>query len=133
MRITGLDHLAEDIVQAYSKGMDEITESTLAAAKECAESCCENIKKSSPRGTGRYRIGWVVRKTKNGYMVYNKTEPYLEMILENGHVITKGERKGERVEGIPHIYDNVKDAREKFYNKCVDIVSSGVRFKLKRR
>lgn len=133
MGIVGLDHLAEDIVEFYSAGIDSITESAFAAAKECAESCCEKITAASPRGSGKYRKGWVVRKTKNGYMVYNNTEPYLEMILENGHVITKGERKGERIEGVPHIYDNADEAREKFYNKCIDIKASGLRLKFKRR
>ncbi|MDE5740819.1 MAG: hypothetical protein K2H90_00050 [Oscillospiraceae bacterium] len=133
MNIKGLDHLAQDIVEFYSAGIDSITESTFAAAKECAESCCEKIKAASPRGTGKYRQGWVVRKTSNGYMVYNKTEPHLEMILEHGHVISKGERKGERIEGVPHIYDNADEARDKFYSMCVDIKSSGVRLKFKRR
>lgn len=85
MGIVGLDNLAQDIVEFYSEGIDAITASTFAAAKECAESCCEKIKAAAPRGSGKYRQGWVVRKTQNGYMVYNKTEPHLEMILENGH------------------------------------------------
>ncbi len=133
MGIVGLDNLAQDIVEFYSEGIDSITASTFAAAKECAESCCEKIKAAAPRGSGKYRQGWVVRKTPNGYMVYNKTEPHLEMILENGHVITKGKRKGERIEGVPHIYDNANEAREKFYNMCVDINASGLRLKFKRR
>ena len=133
MGIIGLEDLTQDIVEACSAGMDSITESAFAAAKECAESCCEKIKADSPRDTGRYRIGWVVRKTKKGYMVYNKTEPQLEMVLENGHVITSGKNKGKRIEGKPHIYDNANNAREKFYNMCVDIVSGGVRLKFKRR
>ncbi|MGN0617745.1 MAG: hypothetical protein ACI4J7_01830 [Ruminiclostridium sp.] len=135
MGIAGLDHLADDIVEACTSGigMDSITESAFAAAKECASECLENIRADCPSDSGEYKKGWVMRKTKQGYVVYNKTRPNLEMLLEHGHLITKGAKKGQRVQAHPHIYDNADKAREKFYDMCVDIVSSGVRLKFKRR
>ena len=131
MGIKGLDHLADDIVEACSSsvGLDSLSESCLEAAKECASDCVENIRTDSPSDSGDYRKGWVMRKTKNGYVVYNKTRP----LLEHGHLITRGAAKGKRVPAKPHIYKNADDAREKFYNMCVDIVSGGVRLKYKRR
>lgn len=135
MGIKGLDHLADEIVEACSSsvGLDSLSESCLEAAKECASDCVENIRTDSPSDSGDYRKGWVMRKTKNGYVVYNKTRPNLEMLLEHGHLITKGAAKGKRVPAKPHIYKNADDAREKFYNMCVDIVSGGVRLKYRRR
>ena len=135
MGIKGLDHLADDIVEACSSsvGLDSLSESYLEAAKECASECLESITADSPSDSGEYKKGWVMRKTKNGYVVYNKTRPNLEMLLEHGHLITRGASKGKRVAAHPHIYANADKAREKFYDMCVDIVSGGVRLKYKRR
>ena len=135
MGIKGLEHLADDIMEACTSGigMDSITESAFAAAKECASDCVEAIKSDCPSDSGEYKKGWVMRKTKNGYVVYNKTRPNLEMLLEHGHIITRGEKRGQRVKAYPHIYKNADKAREKFYDMCVDIVAGGVRMKYKRR
>ena len=129
MSISGLDSLVEDIVSTCENGIDDITSSVMVASKECATRCAENIRADSPSDSGAYKSGWIVRKLKNGYVVYNRNKPNLEMILEHGHIITKGKYRGKRVEGIPHIYKNADAAREDFYNMCVDIVANGVRLK----
>lgn len=131
MGIVGLDTLVSDIMEACTIG--NITESAFAAAKECASDCVEAIKSDCPSDSGEYKKGWVMRKIKNGYVVYNKTKPNLEMILEHGHIIVKGESRGRRVKEHPHIYKNADKAREKFYDLCVDIIAGGLRMKYKRR
>lgn len=129
MGIVGLDTLTDDIVQFFQRGADDITANVMKASKLCATKCAENIRADSPSDSGDYKKGWVARKTQNGYVVYNRKKPNLEMILENGHIIARGEYRGKRVKGKPHIYKNADDAREEFYNLCVDIVSSGLRLK----
>lgn len=129
MGVKGLDSLTRDIVSTFENGIDEISQSVMVASKECATRCAENIRHDSPADSGDYRAGWVVRKRKNGYVVYNKNRPNLEMILEHGHIVARGKYKGKRVPGKKHIYDNADRAREDFYNMCVDIVAGGVRFK----
>lgn len=129
MGIEGLDSLTNDIVSFFEHGVDEITDSVMIASKECASRCVENIRADSPSDSGDYKRGWVARKVKNGYVVYNRNKPNLEMILENGHIIARGKYRGMRVEGKPHIYKNADNARDEFYNLCVDIVSSGLRLK----
>ena len=118
MGIEGLDSLTNDIVSFFEHGVDEITDSVMIASKECATRCAENIRADSPSDSGDYKRGWVARKVKNGYVVYNRNKPNLEMILENGHIIARGKYRGMRVEGKPHIYKNADNAREEFYNMC---------------
>lgn len=123
-----IDDLTQTIIQAYKTDIEDIHDSIMIAAKDCAAECLESIKEDSPSDTGGYKRGWVMRKTKQGYEIYNKTKPYLEMPLEYGHVIRRGPRKGQRVPAKPHIYKNSDKYQEQFYDKCVDIVAGGVRF-----
>lgn len=127
MGSTGLDHLAEDIVQFYKAGMDEITQQAMEAAKTRANECKEAIQRDSPKDSQEYAKGWKVRKIKNGYMVVNTTKPNVEMPLEHGHVITRGENKGKRTRAYPHIYDNADKAREAFLDDCTKIARKGGR------
>lgn len=127
MGIIGLEHLAQDIVEAYSSGVDDITAQALSAARERAKECRDNIKKDSPHKSNKYALGWKFRKVKDGYEVYNKNRPNIEMPLEHGRVITKGPHKGERTKAIPHIYDNADAARDAFVNDCLKISRNGGR------
>lgn len=127
-----IDELASAIVKAYKTGIEEIHESVLVAADECATDCLESLKDDSPADTGDYKKGWVKRKSKNGYVIYNKNRAYLEMPLEHGHVIVRGKNKGKRVAAKPHIYKNSEKYTERFYDMCVKIVAEGVRFNKER-
>lgn len=122
------DDLATAVYEAYRDSIEDIHNSVMVAAEECATDCLESIKEDSPSDTGEYKKGWVKRKSKNGYYIYNKTKPYLEMPLEHGHVITRGPKRGLRVPAKPHIYKNADKYQEKFYDKCVKIVAEGARF-----
>lgn len=127
MGIKGLDHLADDIVQAFTSGIDDITAQAMDSAKNRANECRDNIRKDSPSDSNDYAKGWTVRKTKNGYMVYNKARANIEMPLEHGHVITRGKNKGQRTKAYPHIYDNADKARDAFVDDCTKIVKKGGR------
>lgn len=132
MGIVGLEHLADDIVEIYKKGIDSISEQVKDAAKLRAEECKERIQQDSPvdssehaRNSGEYAKGWKVRKTKDGYEVVNKNKPNIEMPLEHGHLITRGPNKGKRTKAIPHIYDNADKSRDDYINDCLKIVRKG--------
>lgn len=122
-----IDELSKAVVEAYKTGIEELHESVLIAADECATDCLESIRADSPVDSGDYQKGWVKRKTKNGSIILNKNKPYLEMPLEHGHVIARGKNKGQRVPPKPHIYKNRDKYMERFYDKCVQIVAEGVR------
>ncbi len=129
-----IEDLPKAIYDAYRLGVEEIHESVLIAADECATACVESLREDSPKSkknsksSTSYAKGWVKRKTKNGSYVYNKNKPYLEMPLEHGHLITRGKKKGQRVPAKPHIYKNVEKYQERFFDMCSKIVSEGVRF-----
>lgn len=125
MSISGLDHLAEDIIEAYSAGVDNITAQAMEAAKQRANECRDNIKQDSPSDSNEYASGWKVRKTKDGYEVYNQNKPNIEMPLEHGHVITRGAHKGERTKAKPHIYSNADKSRDDFLDDCLKIAEKG--------
>lgn len=127
MGIVGLDSLMNDIVQTYKSGTDDITKQAMVAAKNRATECRDNIRNDSPSDSNDYAKGWTVRKTKDGYVVYNRKKANIEMPLEHGHVITRGEHKGERTKAYPHIYDNADKARDDFVNDCIKIVKKGGR------
>lgn len=122
-----IEDLPKAIYDAYRLGVEEIHESVLIAADECAADCAESLREDSPKDSGDYAKGWVKRKTKNGSYVYNKNKPYLEMPLEHGHLITRGQKKGQRVPAKPHIYKNAEKYQERFFDMCSEIVSEGVR------
>lgn len=127
MGIIGLDNLADELVQAYRSGTDDITAQAMEAAKSRAYECRDNIQKDSPSDSNKYASGWVARKTKDGYVVYNRTKANIEMPLEHGRIITKGSRKGQRTVARPHIYANADKARDAFVEDCVKIVRKGGR------
>lgn len=125
MGILGLDSLETQILETYRSGMDNITAQAMDAAKVRANECKESIQNDSPSNSSEYKRGWVVRKTKNGYVVYNKNRANIEMPLEHGHVITKGANKGKRTKAYPHIYANADKSREAFVDDCTKIVKKG--------
>ncbi len=125
MSISGLDHLTKDIIEAYSAGVDNITAQVMEAAKQRANECRDNIKQDSPSDSNEYASGWRVRKTKDGYEVYNQNKPNIEMPLEHGHVITRGAHKGERTKAKPHIYSNADKSRDDFLDDCLKIAEKG--------
>lgn len=121
----GFDSLADEIVQAYSRGMDDITAQAMEAAKKRAKECRDSIKRDSPSKSRNYSKGWRLKKVKDGYEVYNKNRPNIEMPLEHGHVFTKGKNKGKRAAAKPHIYKNADKARDDFINDCIKIAGKG--------
>lgn len=125
-----IDELAKAVYNKYKLSVDEISSEVLEAASDSADKCLESIKGDSPssndsEGSKSYKNGWVKRKTRNGYVIYNKNKPWLEMPLEHGHIIKRGAKRGERTQAKPHIYKNADKYRNEFYSKCVKIVDKG--------
>lgn len=87
-----------------------LTEETMQAiAKETAQRIkTEATIKKGLHDTYKYARGWTVkRKSKKGkitgFVVYNRTKPWLTMLLEKGHVIRNKAGTYGRALGIPHI------------------------------
>ena len=77
------------------------------AAKEAAELTQRQLKANSPRGRGKYRQGWRIKKKEIAglvsYTVYNGRQPGLTHTLENGHLARNQYGTYGRVRAIKHI------------------------------
>lgn len=90
----------------------EVDRAVKAAAKEAAEVTARTLKTTSPadaksRRRGKYARGWTYKRVDVGiltsYVVYNKTNPGLTHVLENGHVSRNQYGSYGRVRAIKHI------------------------------
>lgn len=91
------------ILQNFGAEVDEVfMEVEQGVAKEGAE----KLRQTSPKrrgGRGKYARGWTYKKTKNGFVIHNKTDYQLTHLLENGHDIVRAGKKVGHSPAIPHI------------------------------
>ena len=90
------------ILQKFGAQVDE---TFMQVEEGVAKDGVQELKQTSPRrkGGGRYARGWTYKKTKNGYVIHNKTDYQLTHLLENGHDIVRGGKKVGHSPAIPHI------------------------------
>ena len=119
MDFIDIDDLSKEIMEEFEDGIDKITAETMELAKEISSECRDALEKASPKDSGKYALGWVVKKSGQGYVVYNKANPSIEMPLEYGHITMKGKNAGQRVGKKAHIYKVADRYRNMFYNVCV--------------
>ena len=91
-----------EILNGYAIETKEILNEDL---KKAAQTARKEIRQNAPQQSGKYKKGWTYKKTENGYIVYNASQPWKTHLLENGHA----KRGGGRVRAIKHI----KPAAEK--------------------
>lgn len=91
------------ILQSFGAEVDEVfMEVEQGVAKEGAE----KLRQTSPKrrgGRDKYARGWTYKKTKNGFVIHNKTDYQLTHLLENGHDIVRAGKKVGHSPAIPHI------------------------------
>lgn len=111
-----LDALGAEIALALEQYTEDVTEALEAELDRTSKAVLQEIKDTSPSGTGKYKSGWVRKKeTGNGikYTIHNKKRGSIAHLLEFGHA----KRGGGRVEGKPHMrpaYDKfVPDMQER--------------------
>lgn len=99
----------ESFDYAVQRALEEIgkdVETDMEDVKErLSRMTVKRLKMTSPKKRGDYANGWSVKKTKTGYIVYNKYGQ-LTHLLEKGHplVDSDGNVYG-RAKAIPHIAD----------------------------
>jgi len=110
-----------DILQDYSF---EISEKVSDAVVQAGEFAVQEVRKRSPKRTGKYAKSWKKKEIKTGIgkrntqvIIHNKDRYRLTHLLESGYQ-RSASMGGGRVEGIPHI-EPARDAAEKFLESRV--------------
>lgn len=90
----------EDLLNEYNQTVQDATDKSIKAA---AREAVQRLRNGSPKKTGDYAKGWATKKTREGVVVYNKTDWQLTHLLENGHVIRNKKGTYGRAPAHPHI------------------------------
>ena len=109
--IDDLTTLIADELTLYSA---EVAQEVKQACKDVSTEMMENIKRDSPKNTGKYAKGWRVKVESEdanhiNVTTYNKTSYQLTHLLEYGH----SKQNGGRVSGKAHIRPNEEKAIQK--------------------
>ena len=102
-----METLSVQLTQVLEEYNEEFDKAVNFAMFTVANEAAEKLKALSPQGKGRkkYANGWAVDSDfdEKTYTVYNKAQPGLTHLLENGHVAKNQFGVYGRVEGIKHI------------------------------
>ena len=106
---------AQAVKQYLEIYVEDIGEAVEETSNQIGKEAKEELKRTSPKKTGRYSKGWTVkkdRKNKSYYTVkvWNRTDYQLTHLLEFGHAT----RNGGRTKAIPHIRPVEEKYKEKF-------------------
>jgi len=102
--------LSSEIAKSLTAYTNEVEETLVDAQEKITKDGAKRLKSTSPKDTGAYAKGWRVKNTKDGYILYNKTNYQLTHLLEKGHAKVGG----GRVAGIPHIGPTEKDMNKEY-------------------
>lgn len=118
--------LAREIADTLSDYSEDITEKVNSAADEVAKAGVKNLKRLSPRLTGKYAKGWAVKTVQGKYasnikIIHNRSHYQLTHLLEHGHA----KENGGRVEGKPHIAPTENMIVKEFTKKTEEAIRNG--------
>ena len=114
----------ENILLSMHRDLDMILKTE---CEETAKELVKDLKRTSPKDTGKYANSWTYKKEGSGFIVYN-IKHQLTHILENGHQIfegtTRGKQKqvhtkGGRVAERPHIAPARDRAEERLQQRLL--------------
>lgn len=99
----------KEILDSYSKEVRRASENSQDVVAKEAVRKLKNTSPKQAKHRRKYAEGWAVKREKGSggipiVKVYNKTNPQLTHLLENGHVIRNGTgREYGETHGIKHI------------------------------
>ena len=104
-----IGQLADTVIRELDDFAVVAEEALHTAVDAAAREAVKELKRTSPRRTGKYAAAWKSKKETSGRLSYGKAvyneNGYLSHLLENGHALRRGGRsigKG-RVPPKPHI------------------------------
>ena len=86
------------------------------SSQQVAKEALAQLKKKSPKSTGKYAKGWSRRKVKDEIVLYNKDRYWLTQLLEHDHPLRNGGRS-KPVKHIGPIDDWVQEEMGKRFEK----------------
>ena len=113
MATVRIDDLADEVMKGLKDYAQLAVDDLKTAIKNAGETVKDEIEKTAPKKTGKYRKSWAVKKTNETsdsikVVVHSKTHYRLTHLLENGHA----KRGGGRVAARPHIAPAQKKGEE---------------------
>ena len=107
---TKITNLSDEIIKCLNDYTDEVEEALEKTKEKLAEEGVKELKKMSPKKTGKYSKGWNFKNRRGKVVIYNKKHYRLTHLLEKGHKKRGG--KGT-VAAIPHISTVEKNIQKK--------------------
>lgn len=121
--------LSDAVAKILEETTIEIQERVNEEAEGIAKDVCDNLKRHSPKDTGKYAKSWTVdeRETKKlftsykHYVVKNDKRYRLTHLLEHGHL----NRDGSRTPAKEHIATVERAAIREFERRVEEICKNG--------
>lgn len=108
-----------DILEEYSEDATEVMKETIPVV---GKKVVSELKKKSPKKTGKYAKGWKYKEEKGRLSIsaiaYNKDRYQLTHLLEKGHA----NRGGGRTSAKPHI----KPIEDKYVKETIQKIEKGL-------
>ena len=100
-----IDKMANEIVKTMNEYTQDVSEATRKAVAEASAEAVLDLKRNSPKDSGRYAKSWkydAVKETRTVFrnIVHNAKYYRLTHLLEHGHANARG---GGRTPAYPHI------------------------------
>jgi hypothetical protein len=111
--------ISKEIMSALKKYTTEVQEELILASEETAKEAAKELRRTSPKRTGKYSKGWRAKKLKDGqWVVHNKTDYHKSHLLEHGYA----KRGGGRVAAQYHIAPAEDRAIAKFTDRVRRVI-----------
>jgi hypothetical protein len=112
-----IDDITKAITQHLRQYTSDIEDELAQASNEITKDGIKQLKRKSPRRTGKYAKGWTRKKQGEGYVVHNKVYQ-LTHLLEHGHA----KKDGGRVAGKSHIRPVEEKMVKKFEERIERVI-----------
>lgn len=104
------------VVSMYAQNVHTETEKWL---EQTAKDTANDLRKSSPKRSGKYAKGWAATKKGGHWIVHNKKRPGLAHLTEFGHPIVRNGVVVGQAKAKPHI----KAAEDRAGERVKDLVN----------
>lgn len=113
------NNIGELIVQEIKKYSGSLQKNIDTIAEDLSKKAVNKLKSTSPKKTGRYAKGWIYKKVKGTYTIYNSTRPRLTHLLEHGSYNKKGQKTNK---AKPHIRPAEQEIINEFTQKVTELI-----------